>query len=124
MQVWKFLLGVYDIDSTAVDRVERMRMLRERYRNIRWQWQAITDDQAAHWAKWRERRNQARPAAPLAISLFSRRETQKIVLNIRNFVYQRGNHWCPAPDAPLPFVGPCHRHTAAGHALTGASTWT
>lgn len=59
-QVWKFLLGVYDIDSTAVDRVERMRTLREQYRNIRWQWQAITDDQAAHWAKWRERRNQAR----------------------------------------------------------------
>lgn len=59
VQVWKFLLGVYDIESTAVERVERMRMLRERYRNIRWQWQAITDDQASHWAKWRERRNQA-----------------------------------------------------------------
>eukprot|EP00892_Ulva_mutabilis_P012409 jgi/Ulvmu1/9540/UM053_0029.1 len=57
-EVWKFLLGVYEPESSAVARVTRSRELRERYERLAQQWKHIDGEQAAHWAKWRERRSQ------------------------------------------------------------------
>jgi hypothetical protein len=56
--VWKFVLGVYPIDSTAAERTALTRRLAVEYAAVRAQWECITPTQAAHWARWRERRAQ------------------------------------------------------------------
>ena len=52
--MWKFLLGVYRVDSTT----EQRRALREakaaEYAQLRQQWQTISRPQAQRFAKWRE----------------------------------------------------------------------
>lgn len=57
-EVWKFVLGVYDLDSCGASRAARARDLVERYERLAQQWRHIDVEQAAHWAKWRERRSQ------------------------------------------------------------------
>lgn len=57
-EVWKFVLGVYDLDSCSAARKARARDLAERYERLSQQWRHIDVEQAAHWAKWRERRSQ------------------------------------------------------------------
>lgn len=66
-EVWKFLLEVYDPGSSAVARVTRSRELRERYERLSQQWKHIDGEQAAHWAKWRERRSQVRAQPACAL---------------------------------------------------------
>ena len=57
-EVWKFLLGLYPIDSTARERGNILKTLCEEYNAIKQQWTSILPQQALNWAKWRERRTQ------------------------------------------------------------------
>lgn len=80
-EVWKFLLGVYDLDSTAAGRAARSRDLVERYDRLSQQWKHIDVEQAAHWAKWRERRSQVRSRPLLSFETCFQRSMLPAVLN-------------------------------------------
>ncbi|BDA49286.1 TBC1 domain family member 15 [Coccomyxa sp. Obi] len=56
-EVWKFLLGLYPADSTALERAAILKEKKRRYATIKSQWTSIGPEQAAKWSKWRERRS-------------------------------------------------------------------
>ncbi|CAM6040444.1 unnamed protein product [Sphagnum compactum] len=55
--VWKFLLGHYKFDSTYAMRKALVVRKREEYRVLKSQWQSVSEDQAKHFAKFRERKH-------------------------------------------------------------------
>lgn len=59
-EAWKFLLGVYPLESTAAERADLMRELEAEYATVRDQWQRMTAAQAQRWGRWRERKAQVR----------------------------------------------------------------
>lgn len=56
-QVWKWLLGVDGLDSSAAQREAAVVERRERYVALRRQWESIGADQASRFGKWRERKS-------------------------------------------------------------------
>jgi hypothetical protein len=56
-QVWKFLLGYYNFDSTHTMRKALVVKKREEYRVLKSQWQSVSEDQAKRFAKFRERKH-------------------------------------------------------------------
>ncbi|KAH7280100.1 hypothetical protein KP509_37G052400 [Ceratopteris richardii] len=56
-EVWKFLLGYHQYDSTYVEREERRAHKLKEYRILKAQWQTISDEQAKRFAKFRERKS-------------------------------------------------------------------
>jgi hypothetical protein len=46
-EVWKFLLGLYPMDSTAADRTVLLKLKRRQYGQLKAQWTSIMPQQAA-----------------------------------------------------------------------------
>jgi len=59
-EVWKYLLGLYPMGSTAWERGAILHRLCDAYEAVKQQWTSITPQQAANNSKWRERRTQVR----------------------------------------------------------------
>lgn len=56
-EVWKFLLGLYPVDSTREERVVLLEEKKEAYIHLRAQWQNMTGAQLARFSKFRERKS-------------------------------------------------------------------
>ncbi|KAJ8450661.1 hypothetical protein Cgig2_021133 [Carnegiea gigantea] len=55
-EVWPFLLGYYDYDSTYAEREYLRSMKKQDYEIIKLQWQSISPEQAKRFTKFRERK--------------------------------------------------------------------
>ncbi|KAE8797364.1 TBC1 domain family member 15 [Hordeum vulgare] len=55
-EVWKFLLGYHEYDSTQAEREYLAAMKREEYEAIKSQWKSISTTQAKRFTKFRERK--------------------------------------------------------------------
>ncbi|PKA48873.1 hypothetical protein AXF42_Ash016389 [Apostasia shenzhenica] len=55
-EVWKFLLGFYEYDSTYAEREYLESMRKSEYETIKSQWKSISEVQAKRFTKFRERR--------------------------------------------------------------------
>ncbi|KAI5078232.1 hypothetical protein GOP47_0005903 [Adiantum capillus-veneris] len=56
-EVWKFLLGYHQYDSTYMEREELRTKKYKEYKLLKAQWQTISADQAKRFAKFRERKS-------------------------------------------------------------------
>lgn len=56
-EVWKFLLGYHQYDSTYIEREEHRAKKYKEYRLLKAQWQSISEEQAKRFAKFRERKS-------------------------------------------------------------------
>ena len=55
-EAWRLLLGVHPAGSTRAERVAQRAQQAARYGQLLQQWRTIAPDQAARFAKWRERK--------------------------------------------------------------------
>jgi len=56
-EAWKWLLGVYPLNSSSAGRAVLAADQAARYAAIKAQWSNIGDDQARRFGKWRDRRS-------------------------------------------------------------------